>query len=149
MERGVAIGAPERSVFGHVKAQGQFITELTELVGEIIARDQGMTAAEHSASCQVSVAREEPPILPEYTLDQHRVRDDLFISRVVTEDAEPPREATEHRIGHKSRDRLIGLSTRVQGAEPPSGGLSFMIRPESDSVDHESLTVNSDTSVQK
>jgi hypothetical protein len=115
MEHDITVGASELSLFGKIKVKGKFVTELTELVIEVIARDQGMTAAEYSASCQISVAREEPPILPEHTLDQHLVRDDLFISRVVAEDAKPPCEATEHRIGHKSRDRLIGLSTSVQG----------------------------------
>jgi hypothetical protein len=148
-ERGVAIGAPERSVFSHVKAKGQFIMELTELVVDVVARDQSMTATEHSASRQISVAREQPAILAKHTLDQHLVRDDLFVRRVIPEDAEPPREATEHRIGHKSGDWLIGRSMRVQGAQPPSADLSILLGPEPDSVDHESLTIDSEANAEK
>src|SRR5574341_222966 len=123
--------------------------ELTQLIFEVIAFDESVTTTEDLALCQVPIAREQPPVLPDHALDQHIVRDHLFVSRVIAEDAQPAREATEHRVGHKSRDRLIRLSKHVQGAEPPSADLSIMIRPESDSVDDESLTVNSDTSVQK
>ncbi len=67
----------------------EVLMELPQLAFKVIARDQGVAIAEHFAFCQVSFVSEQPPFLPDHTLDQHLVRDDLLIGRVVPEAAQP------------------------------------------------------------
>jgi hypothetical protein len=107
MEQDIAVGTPELPLFAQIEAKGEFVTELTELIVEGIALDQGVTTAKHFPLRQVSVAREQPSILPEHTLYQNVVRNDLFISRVIAEDAEPARQAAKHGIGHEASDGFL------------------------------------------
>lgn len=55
------------------------------------------------AQYQTSIACEQPTILPERPLDQRLVRNDFVVGGVVAENAEPVREATEHRIGKEGK----------------------------------------------
>src|SRR5512135_3634721 len=90
--------------------------ELAQLTFDIIACDQRVTTAEELALHQTPIACEQPAVFAECALDQHGVCDHLFVRRVVAENAQPAREATEHGIGHETHDRLIGLSKHVHGS---------------------------------
>ena len=109
MEEDIAAGTPELSLFVQLEANGKFVVELTELIVQVIAHDQSAATAKHFPLRQVSVACEQLAVLPEHTLDQHLIWDNLFISRVVAEDAKPSRQATEHGIGHEAPKGFLDL----------------------------------------
>lgn len=94
-----------------------FVPELSELFVEVIADDQRVPATEELAKHQVTVAREQPPVLSDRARDQDIVCNDLFVSRVVTENAQPAGESAEHGIGYEARRRLIGTMKSVHRRE--------------------------------
>ncbi len=106
----IAVRTAIAALITHAEIDLKVPVELAELIVEVITDDQRMAAAEHFAFCQVSIASQEPPILPEHTLDQRLIRDDLLVGRIVAEDAQPTCEAAEHGIGkeRKERRRLNG-----------------------------------------
>lgn len=95
----IAVRTAIAALIIHAEIDLKVPVELAELAFHVIARDQGVAVAEHLALGQISVASQEPPILSEHTFDQGLIFNDLFIRRIVAEDAQPAREATEHRIG--------------------------------------------------
>lgn len=114
----IAVRTTIAALITHVEVDLKVPVELAELTVEVITDDQRVAAAEHVALDEVSVARQEPPILPEYTLDQCIISNDLFVRRVVPKDAQPTREATEHRIGHEVCRGTIGLVKHLHGRQP-------------------------------
>jgi hypothetical protein len=114
-ESRIAVGAAVPSSVAHVEIDLKISIELTQLLFEVIAREQGVTPAEDLALSQVPVAREQPSILTERSLDQRIVGDDLVISRVVAKDTQPARKATEHRVGDEPLGLLIDLRRRTHG----------------------------------
>lgn len=87
---------------GHVEIDHVIPMELTQLPLDQVAHDQAMTATEELAQDQMPIPREQPPVFAKCTLNQDVVRDCLFIGGVVAENAQPAREATEHRIGYEA-----------------------------------------------
>lgn len=78
-----------------------------------------MTATENVPLSQVPIACEQPPVFAERAIDQPLVGDILFIGRVVSENAQPACEATEHGIGHETFDRVTGRLRFIHPASPP------------------------------
>lgn len=111
-ERDIAVRTAIPSLVVHIKIDLEILVELTQLFFEVIADDEGVTTTKDLALCQVPVACEQPQILAEHAFDQHIVCDHLFVSRVVAENAQPARKATEHRISHEAYDRLWAVEAR-------------------------------------
>ncbi len=101
-ERDVAIRTTIVPPTVHIEIELEIPMELVQLSFDYIARDQGMPTAEEFAQHQASIAREQPTMFAHYILDQRLVGDCLFIRCVVTENAQPAYEATEHRIGDEA-----------------------------------------------
>lgn len=112
-EHNVAVRTSIPSLVVRLELDFEVLAELAQLAIEIIAHDQGVTTTEDLALCQAPVAREQPSILTERSFDQDIVRNDLFIGRVVAENAEPARKATEHRVGHEAYGGMTGLVRQI------------------------------------
>ncbi len=112
----IAVRAAIASLGIHLKLEVEILMELAQLAFDVVALDQGVPPAEDPASGQVSVAREQPPVFAKRALDQLPVLDDLFIGRIVAENAEPAGKAAEHRIGHEAGG-AIGCLMHIHGCQ--------------------------------
>jgi hypothetical protein len=112
-EHDIAVCTAIPSVVVHVKIKLEIPMKLTQLLFEIVADDERVTTAKNLAFNQVPVAREQPPVFPERAVDQRLVRDIPLVCRIVSEYAQPAREATEHRICHEAQGEMAGSGEHV------------------------------------
>lgn len=147
----IAVRTAIAALITHTEIDLKVPVELAELAFHVIARDQCVAAAEDSSLGQVSIAREQPPILPKRTRDQRLIFNDLFVGGVVAEDTQPAGQAAEHRINHEADGRVTGLFpyAHKQKVETRLYLRAITVWPEPDSIDDQLLTFHSDLSAQK
>ena len=116
---GIALRASARRVRGHTDSDLQVAFELAQLRAEIVACDQRRTVADGFAFDQVPVPGQQPAILAQRAFEQPFVGCGLLIDGVVAQQAQPPRQPSEHNVGDKGlgrchADRLL----HRRGREP-------------------------------
>lgn len=103
-----------------IQAEAQLRPELAQLVEEMVALDQRMTVPDDLALRQVPVSREEPSVFLQHALNEHVIRDDFLVGRVVSHNPQPAGKPAEHGVRKKGAGR-IELQGRIpRGPERPA-----------------------------
>lgn len=98
----------------HVEIELEVAMDLVQLSFDLVAVDQGMAATEQLPQRQTPIARQQPSIFAERALDQRLIFNDLFVSRVITENAQPACQTAEHGIGNEARGILSDRGYHVR-----------------------------------